>query len=713
MMESVFRYSVDENQIATIVFDTPGSKVNAISSAVLDQLEPLIDRVAADKTLRALVITSGKPDIFIAGADLHSFAPMFDNPALAAELIDKGHRVFGKISNLSIPSFAMIQGACLGGGMELALACTYRLASDHPKTLLGLPEVTLGIIPGWGGTQRLPRLIGMMAALPLLLTGKGVNAVKASKLKLIDAIFSPPFFENQGKAFILNCIKDPAATLAKRQRKWQSKLVDGNALGRWYLYRRARQDVLAKTKGHYPAPLVLIDLLRETYTMPLNEGLKKEAETFKSKLGTTFINAKYLIELFFVQEKLKKDPGALIEAKPNAVKTASVIGAGIMGSGIAWLFSNQNMATRVKDLDWPLVGKGLGAAYSLYQKRVKEKRMLASEASLKFHCLSGCIDYSGFADRDFIIEAATESLDLKHKILAELEEVVSPQAIIGTNTSSLTLAEMGAKMKHPERLVGMHFFNPANKMPLVEVVGGKQTDPVALATAVDVCRHLGKTPLVVGDCTGFLVNRLTTPGVCEIYRMYEEGAEFEALEKMMLNFGMPMGILELSDEVGIDVLYKVSQSFYKAYGERMSVPKLLTALYEKKLYGKKSGKGFYTYQGKQRRINGEVEQLRKQLNIKTRSFTEEEMRSRVFLLMINEASRCLDEKIVSSPAYLDMATVMATGFPPFRGGLLRYGDTLGTKAMVEKLRGLERTAGKRFEPAAPLVALAQANKGFY
>lgn len=713
MMISPFRYSVDENKIATILFDTPGAKVNTISSAVLDHLEPIIDKLASDKSLKAVVIASGKPENFIAGADLHSFFPMFTNPELAADMIDKGHRVFSKLSNLSIPSFAMIQGACLGGGMELALACTYRIVSDHPKTMLGLPEVTLGIIPGWGGTQRLPRLIGLMQALPLLLTGKSVTAVQAAKLKLVDAIMAPPFFETEGKAFILKCLENQKSQLAKRKRKWLFNLMDGNFLGRLYLFWRARADVLKKTKGHYPAPLVLLDLLKETYTLPLTQGLKKEAETFKSKLGTTFINAKNLIELFFIQEKLKKDAGAPIDAKPIPISSAAVIGAGVMGSGIAWLFSNQGISTRVKDIDWKVVGKGIGNAYALFQKRVKEKKMSRAEASIKFHRLMGCVDYSGFSGCQFIVEAAVENLDLKHKILSELEGVVAPDAIIGTNTSSLTLSQMSSEMKHPERLVGLHFFNPANKMPLVEVVSGKKTDPKALSTAVDLCRRLGKTPLVVGDCPGFLVNRLTMPGVCEIVRMYEEGAGFQALEKMMLNFGMPMGIFELSDEVGIDVLYKVCHSFEKAYGERMSVPKLIDALYEKKMFGKKSGKGFYCYEGKKRRENGEVEILRKQIGATSHYISKEEMLDRAFLVMVNEAARCLDEKIVSSAAYLDMATVMGTGFPPFRGGLLRYADTLGISLIVNKLKALEEKCGMRFKPASALLAMLKANKSFH
>jgi 3-hydroxyacyl-CoA dehydrogenase/enoyl-CoA hydratase/3-hydroxybutyryl-CoA epimerase len=304
-------------------------------------------------------------------------------------------------------------------------------------------------------------------------------------------------------------------------------------------------------------------------------------------------------------------------------------------------------------------------------------------------------------------------LDLKHKIIAELEAVVGPKTIIGTNTSSLTLAEMGAKMKNPERLVGMHFFNPPHKMPLVEVVAGKNTDKEAVATAVDLCRSLGKTPIVVGDCPGFLVNRITIPGLCEIVRMYEEGASFQGLEKMMLDFGMPMGIFELCDEVGIDVLYHVCQSFQKAYGDRMDTPKLIAAMYDKKLLGKKTGKGFYIHEGKDRRFNEEVEVLRKNIGKSPRTITEEEMRNRVFLTMINEASRCLDEKIVAGPGFLDMATVMGTGFPPFRGGLLRYADTIGPQKIVETLKGYTQTIGPRFAPSQKLLSMQQANQRFY
>lgn len=712
-MDSFFTYSVDSDHIAWIVFDTPGAKVNAISIHVLEQLDQILDKIVQDKSIKAVVIKSGKPDVFIAGADLHSFEPMFDNPALAAQMIDTGHRIFNKLANLGIPSFAMIQGACLGGGMELALACTYRIASDHPKTLLGLPEVTLGIIPGWGGTQRLPRLVGLMEALPMLLTGRGINAIKASKIKLVDAVFSPPFFETKSKEFVLNCLKDIKPVLAKRKRKWTSTLMEGNPFGRGYMYDRARKDVMSKTKGHYPAPLVLIDLLGETYTLPLEQGLQKEADTFKSKLGTTFVNAKNLIKLFFIQEKLKKDAGMPLDVKPRKVNSAAVVGAGIMGSGIAWLFSNQEISTRMKDIDWSAVGKGMGNAYGIYKKRLTEKKIKPCDLSLKFHSLSGTTDYSGFADRDLIVEAAVENLDLKHKILAELEAVVSPKAIIGTNTSSLTLAEMSKGMKNPERLVGMHFFNPPHKMPLVEVVTRKNTDKEAVATAVDVCRKLGKTPIVVGDCAGFLVNRVTIPGLCEIIRMYEEGASFESLENMMLNFGMPMGIFELCDEVGIDVLYHVCNSFQKAYGDRMDTPKLIAAMYDKKLLGKKTGKGFYIHDGKERRFNEEVETLRKGLATGSRTITEEEMRNRTFLTMINEASRCLDEKIVAGPEYVDMATIMGTGFPPFRGGLLSYADTIGPNTIVETLKRYAQSYGKRFTPSPKLLTMQQQNKGFY
>lgn len=715
-MEKAFKFSVDSEGLARLVFDLPGEKVNKFSVPVLEELEGILDEAAQNRAIKVMAISSGKEGIFIAGADLHSFEPIFKDPARGAEIIATGHRVFDKLQNLPFPTVAFIQGACLGGGMEMALACTYRLASDSSKTLLGLPEVSLGIVPGWGGTQRMPRLIGLVEGLSIVLSGKPIKANKASKIKLVDAIFASEFFEENAEKFLKQCSTSEGAKkiLEKRKRNCLKLIVlEGNPLGRAIVYKNAEKEVLKHTKGRYPAPLLALKLIKETYTLPLKEGLVRERKIFADNLGTAFSIAPNLIHLFFVGEALKKDNGVPSDVKPLKVSSVGIIGAGTMGSGIAWLFTNKDIPVRMKDVDWKALGNGFGAVSSLYAKAVKDKKMKASEASLKFHHLTGTTDYSGFKHQDLVIEAAVESIELKQQILRQLEDVLRPNAIIASNTSSLRLSDMGKVMKHPERLVGMHFFNPANKMPLVEVVASDQTSPEVITTAVDICRKLGKTPIVVRDCSGFLVNRIFITGANEVMRMYEEGAKFDLLEKMMLDFGMPMSPFILADEVGNDVGYKVSKIFEEAYGPRMAAPKILSLMYENKLYGKKCGKGFYLYNGDKKKVNPEVEQLRKKLNETSKEISVDEMRDRVFLLMINEASRCLDEKIVANPSYLDMAMIMGIGFPPFRGGLLRYADELGINYVVNGLNRLKGIYGERFAPCSLLLDMQRTHKTFF
>jgi len=716
-MNSAFQFSVDNEGIAHIVFNLPGEKVNKLSIPILEELEKLLDNAAQNKEIKALAISSAKPEIFIAGADLHAFEPIFKDPSSGGSMIETGHRVFNKLENLPFPSIALINGACLGGGLELALTCSYRVVSDHPKTQLGLPEVTLGIIPGWGGTQRLPRRIGLLEGLPMLLSGKPVKAAKAYKIKLADAIIPAEFFDVKAKAFIKQIITEQGRQQISNRRKFGGLshwLLESNPLGRSFIYHQARKDVLKRTKGHYPAPLIALDLVKETYTLPLQQGLTKEIETFKNNLPTGFLNAKNLIALFFINEALKKDTGVPSNIKPQKIESAGVVGAGTMGSGIAWLFSYRDIPIRMKDIDWNAVGKGFGSANAIYTKMVKEKKLKPNEASLKFHHISGTIDYSGFKNLDYIVEAAVESLELKHKIIRELENIIKPNTIIASNTSSLKIADIGAVMLHPERLVGMHFFNPANRMPLVEVIASDKTSPEAIATAVEISRKLGKTPIVVKDCPGFLVNRILIASLNETMRMYEESGEAQKLESMMLDFGMPMSPFILADEVGNDISYKVGKVFEQAYGNRMAMPKILEILYQNQLFGKKSGKGFYLYDGdKKKGFNPQVEQLRASIVPNTKSLSETEMRDRAILSMVNEAARCLEENIVADPAHLDMAMIMGTGFPPFHGGLLRYADSLGINYIVDQLKNFQHQYGERFTPCQRLIEMQNSHKTFF
>lgn len=715
-MSQAFKFSVDKDGVANLVFDLPSEKVNKFNAPVMQELEKILDEAAQNKNIKIMTIRSGKEDIFIAGADLHSFEPVFKDPSLGGTVISTGHRVFNKLQNLPFPTVALIDGACLGGGTEMALACTYRVVSDNPKTQIGLPEVTLGIIPGWGGTQRMPRLVGLMEGLSMVLGGKPVNANKAYKMKLADAIYAQAFFDDGAKQFIMQCLHPEGKKKILERRKnngWSSKLLEGNPLGRAIIYKKAEKDILKRTKGHYPAPLAALNLIKETYTLPLNEGLKKEENAFVDNVAKDFAIAPHLIHLFFVSEALKKDTGVSGDVKPLKIASAAVLGSGTMGSGITWLFSNKDIPVRMKDIDWNALSKGFGSIASIYAKGVKEKKVRPNEASLKFHRITGTTDYSGFKDVDLVIEAAVENLELKHKIFKELEAVIRPDAIIASNTSSLKISDMNSVLKHPERFVGMHFFNPANKMPLVEVVASEKTSPVAIATAVDICKKLGKTPIVVKDCPGFLVNRVFLTGANEVIRMYQEGIDQERLNKMMLDFGMPMPPFVLADEVGNDVGYKVSKIFEEAYGSRMEMPKLLQLMYENQLYGKKNGKGFYLYDGKKTMINPEVEKLRKSLNEKEKTVSDTDLRDRVFLIMINEASRCLEEKVVANAASLDMAMIMGIGFPPFKGGLLKYADELGIDYVVKQLNHLKDLYGDRFAPSKLLLEMQRVNKKFF
>lgn len=695
-MTKAFDLTVDQDGIATLLFNLEGEKVNKFSPEVLDELERVIDYAAKDKNIRSMILKSGKPGIFIAGADLNTFKQAEHKPEMINELIKKGHRVFDKIEHLPFPTIALIDGVCLGGGTECALACTYRVATDNPKTSIGLPETQLGIFPGWGGTQRLPRLIGLQNALQIILTGKPVDGKKASKMGLVDAYFPKTFADERTYEFA----KKIKIHRPKRKTSFMETLLEGNPLGRALVFRKARENVLKATKGNYPAPIIALDLIEETYTLPKKEGLKREIEYFSNGVQKELKNSIHLINLFFISEALKKQAEA-INAEPVNVQAAGVLGAGTMGGGIAWAFSNADINIRMKDVNWDAVAKGYEEANKTFYKMVTKKRLRPHEANQKFHRIIGTIDYSGFKNCDFVIEAIVENIDVKRQVLKELEEVVSPETIIATNTSSLTIEDISAGMKYPERFVGMHFFNPVPLMPLVEVVAGPKTSPKAVATVLELCKRMKKTGIVVGDCPGFVVNRIFMNAANEVLKMLEEGVPMKKIEDALEAYGLPMSPFLLIDEIGIDVTYKVSKQFEKSYGERMAIAPLLEKVYNMKLLGKKGGKGFYIHGNGKPIPNPEIEKL----ITKKSDLSNEEIVQRPVFLMVNEAIRCLDEKIITNPGYLDMALIMGTGFPPFRGGLLRYAQDQGLSHVYGKLQEFAEKYGSRYKPAPYLEKL--------
>jgi 3-hydroxyacyl-CoA dehydrogenase/enoyl-CoA hydratase/3-hydroxybutyryl-CoA epimerase len=716
MMNNAFDLNIDREGIARLIFDLPGEKINKLSIPVLEELESILDQLAANSALKVLVITSAKDGIFIAGADLKSFEKFFQDPSLAEMTVSMGHRVLNKLENLPFPSLAVINGACLGGGLELALACTFRIVGDNPRTSLALPETTLGIFPGWGGSQRLPRLVGFTQGLAMIVSGQAADAPKAFKIKLADAIYPSEFLLEKTEEFLKECLSVSGKREIIKRRKITgiySLLFEKNFIGRLIVAGVAKRNVIKKTKGNYPAPLAAIKVVRDTYGLSLKKGLKKEIEMFvKCIKNGDFRYANNLILIFFNSEAIKKDPGLRNNsAVPQSINSVGVLGAGTMGNGIAWLMSYKDIPVRMKDINWEALGRGLNAAWDTYKTLIKIRKLKPTQADVKFHKIAGTIDYTGFDKLDLIVEAAVENVDMKHKIFKELETQIDPKAIVATNTSSYTIKELSSAFKYPERLVGMHFFNPPSRMPLVEIVAGEKTSPEAIATAVELCRELKKTPIVVGDCTGFLVNRVFVRGFSEVIQMLEEGVEMERLDSILLKFGLPMAPFVLADEVGNDINLKVFQSLSKAYPERIRVPPILEKVNAQGLLGKKTGKGFYIHHKKSTKPNPQI----KELLTKNRgvNLSDQDIVDRLTLSMIHEASLCLEEKIVTKPGYLDIAMIYATGFPPFRGGLLRYADSIGIAAVVNKLKKLQSVYGKRYAPTTLLLEMEREDKTFY
>ncbi|CDZ81771.1 Fatty acid oxidation complex subunit alpha [Candidatus Rubidus massiliensis] len=714
-MTNAFKLTVEPNNIARLIFDLPNEKVNKLTAEVLDELNQITDELRKRQDIKILLLMSAKEDIFIAGADLKEFEVKNNDFSRITNYLKKGHDIFDKWADLPFPTLAVIHGACMGGGTELALACTYRIVTDHPKTQISLPETSLGIVPGWGGMQRITRLIGLVEGIQMILTGRPVKAVKAWKLKLADAIAPWEFLDIKLDEFIDEILKPDGKRkiLARRdQGSFKNWLMEKNPLGRYFVFKQSKDQVLSRTKGHYPAPIVALDILEKTYPLSLKEALKEELPMIEKEFPLLFENAQYLVQLFFMQEKLKKAPGLKEGAVILPLKSIGVIGAGTMGNGIAYVLSYNNFPVRLKDISWEAVGKGLSNISALYKKGIKDHKLNANEANLKFHKISPTIDNTGFKNCDFVIEAATENLDLKLQIYKEMEEALSEKAIIASNTSSISIDLMAQHLKHPERFIGLHFFNPVNKMPLVEVIPGAKTDPNVVATAVELCKKIHKIPLIVKNCPGFLVNRVFVPAANESLFLLQEGIDKQRIERLLLNFGLPMSPFHLADEVGNDVTYKVGKELHEAYGDRCVIPKILELLNQDKLYGKKVGKGFYIYNGKESRPNPEVDTLLEKARTPGDPLSDQDIIDRVIFLMVNEASQCLDEGVVNSPSDLDMGLIMGTGFPPFRGGLLHYADKRGIGEVVRQLRKFEKY-GSRYKPSEYLLRLEREGRGFY
>jgi len=694
-----------DGAIARLVIDVPDRPINAFSRAVIDELDALLDEIAGRSELRTLVLCSGKPDMFIAGADITELQAIAEREqALAASR--GGQRVFQKLADLPQCTIAVIDGPCLGGGCECALACDFRIATDNRKCQIGLPEVQLGIIPGWGGTQRLPRCIGLAKAAPLILSGKPVDGRKAQKLGLVDGYLATAFLE-QGVQRFISALDDKRkrTALIARRRSRGSRMLEALPGVRGYMLSKAERSVRDKGGEHYPAPLAAVAAMREGLGTDLAEGLEREAEHFAAVALTP--EAQNLTALFFAMEALKKGARKAGEqARP--VQRAGVLGAGVMGGGIGWLFSKNDIPVYLKDIAWDAIAKGYAAARDIYAQLEKIRKLRRWQVARAMHHISGGLDPRGLARSDVVVEAVVEDLDIKRTVLQETEKVVGESCVLATNTSSLTVAELADGLQRPENFVGMHFFNPVNRMPLVEVVAGAQSSPEAVATVHALAFRLGKTPVVVGDCPGFLVNRILLPYLNEAAWIMQDGVDPERIDRLARDWGLPMGPFRLMDEIGIDVGYKVARILERGHGERMTVAPLLVQVAEMDLLGKKGKRGFYRYDGKRAQANPQVGKLVPAGG----DLDDTTIVDRLVLIMVNEATRCLHEGIVQNAADCDMAMILGTGFPPFRGGLLRHADERGLAAVVERLDAFADAHGERFRPCEPLRQRASDDRCF-
>ncbi|HEX3580284.1 MAG TPA: 3-hydroxyacyl-CoA dehydrogenase NAD-binding domain-containing protein, partial [Thermoanaerobaculia bacterium] len=592
-------------------------------------------------------------------------------------------------------------GACLGGGCELALSCDWRVMSDDPKARIGLPEVNLGIFPAWGGATKLSRLIGLPNALDIILNGKQLDGKRAKRVGLVDEVVERGVLLDVAKKF---------AARGKRRGGVRTKFyIEGNPAMRAFIFRKARRAVLEKTKGRYPAPLTAIDVIEYGLSAGVERGLQREVdEVVPLIMGDV---AQNLVRLFFLMEESKKDP---VAATPLAIDQVGVLGAGVMGGGIAQTVADKTDAVvRMRDINWNALSGGMRAAAKIWKKRVERRRMTRGEMQRKMSRITTTTDWSGFQRVDAVIEAVVENLKIKRQVLAEFEGLSKESAIFATNTSTIPITDIAAEAKRPERVVGMHFFNPVDKMPLVEVIRGAKTSDVAAVTIAALARKLGKTVVYCNDGPGFVVNRILGPYMNESGFLLEEGNSIESIDKAMTDFGMPMGPLTLLDEVGIDVAAKVSQILGAAFASRMGeTSKVVDALYADGRYGKKNGKGVYKYEnGKRTPPDPAVYKLvgvSRPHPVDARNAVE-----RMIFAMVNEAALILEERIVGSAGELDLAMIMGTGFPPFRGGLLRYADSLGVPYIQARLDELSTKVGARFKASAPLRRLAETDGKFY
>ena len=722
--EKNIRISVTDRGLCHIEIDVPGKTVNLISTRLLTELAEAVDSIQTDSRIKGIIFLSRKADHFIGGAEI-DVQRFVNNLDTTLAFIKQGRDVFQKIASLPIPTLAAIHGACFGGGLELALACGYRLASDHRKTRLGLPEVMLGIFPGWGGITRLPRLIGLSAALDLLLTGKQLDAKRAERIGLIDRVVTSKEIPTQADSLMLEILSRGVSfqrriqsVRMRSQKKFLTRFLNQTLIGRGLVFHQARKNVMRLTRGRYPAPLKIIDVVRRGIGVPLEGSLELEQEGLRTLVGEE--TTQNLIHIFSLRMHAGKLPKEITPTDHvPSIRKVGILGAGVMGAGIAQWMLQQEISVRLRDVNEEAIAKGIKTINEAFDKQVSRRKMRREEKEDRMRLLSATTGYTGFSTCDLVIEAVAERMEIKQRVIRDLQEAAGVSAIFATNTSSLSITAMAQAAKQPDRVLGLHFFNPVAQMPLIEVVKGERTSDETLAAGAAFVKRIGKTPLIVSDSPGFLVNRILMAYGNEAGLLLEEGATVDRVDRVMEAFGMPMGPFTMMDVVGLDIAHHTAETIRTALRlDPTEQSRIEDRLFEAGRFGKKTGQGLYRYEGREKRGNPELDTMlaavRKERAITLRPMiTDQEITDRLVMIMVNTAAWCLEKGVVQEAGDVDLGLIMGAGFPPFRGGLLKYCDKIGILRVKEMLDRYSQSAGPRFSPARMITDLARQGKGFY
>lgn len=721
--KSAFSLQVAENGIGWITIDVVGDSQNTLKESFADDISHLFKEIENNNSIKAVILISGKQDNFVSGADI-SMLGSVHSAQQATDLALKGHQIFLQLENLNIPVVAAIHGHCLGGGLELALACSHRICTSESVTRLGLPEVQLGLLPGGGGTQRLPRLVGIATALDMMLTGRQLVGKQAKRIGLVDEVAPLANLRKAAEKLALSKVGQNKrktselsfafkATSLLNISELQKLALETTTTGRNIIFNKALQSVNKKTHGNYPAPAKIIECVKQGMENGLNVGLACEAKQFGELVVSP--EAEQLMNLFFATTQLKKDTGVDTKAKATNINRVGVLGGGLMGAGIAFVSVNKAAKkVRIKDRDEKGVNHALQYCWGIYQKQIKRKRITINQASKQFAAISGTTNYQGFKRVNLVIEAVFESLELKQQMLKEIEDVCDKNVIFGSNTSSIPITEIAKASARPERVIGLHYFSPVEKMPLLEIVKTEKTGDEVIASCVAFGKQQGKVVIVVKDGAGFYTSRILTPFINEAGHLLAEGVAIERIDKALKNAGFPVGPITLLDEVGIDVGTKIAPILVAEFGDRMLPPEIFSKLAEDDRKGRKNKRGFYRYDVKQKGSKQVDESIYTLLGLTpSNKMDEKTIVQRCLLQMINEAALCLQNGILKSARDGDIGAVFGLGFPPFLGGPFRYVDSIGAQEIVEQMLLLEKSCGFRFKPAKLLLDKAKSGKKFY